>query len=118
MEFDMGEDAVRTEFDEYPVSTETESEKDLLPEHSQYRDEGCELAGSCLNCPFPECVYDRPGGKKRWQKEGRSTEMARLFNMEGKRIKELAEIFGVSRRTVQRDLKAAVCRNNRREKNV
>ena len=36
----------------------------------------------------------------------RAREMARLFNAEGKGIKELAIIFGVSRRTVQRALKA------------
>ena len=37
----------------------------------------------------------------------RAKEMARLFNAEGKGIKELAIMFSVSRRTVQRALKAA-----------
>ena len=35
----------------------------------------------------------------------RDKEMARLFSTEGKEIKELALIFGVSQRTVQRALK-------------
>ena len=32
--------------------SEPGSQLDLRPEFCQYRDEGCELAGSCLNCPF------------------------------------------------------------------
>ena len=37
----------------------------------------------------------------------RNKEMERLFSTEGKGIKELAQIFGVSQRTVQRALKGA-----------
>ena len=40
-----------------------ETEADLPPEYCHYKDEGCELAKSCLNCPFPGCIYDEPGGK-------------------------------------------------------
>ncbi|MFH1382610.1 MAG: hypothetical protein ABIH70_06915 [Chloroflexota bacterium] len=78
-----------------------------LPENCHYRDEGCELARSCLNCPFPRCVYDEAGGKRRWLKRLRAREMSRLFNIEKKGIKELALMFGVSERTVQRALKVA-----------
>jgi len=87
-----------------------EGEKDLdsLPEYYQYRDEGCELAASCLNCPFPRCVYEVPRGKQRWLKEMRGRKMARLFAMEGKGVKDLAKQFGVSRRTVQRALKRSL----------
>ncbi len=28
---------------------------DLPPEYCHYRDEGCDLAGFCLNCPLPIC---------------------------------------------------------------
>ena len=84
-----------------------EAELDLPPEFCRYRDEGCELAESCLHCPFVKCIYDEPGGKQRWLKRLRAREMARLFTTEGKGIKELAVIFGVSQRTVQRVLKAA-----------
>jgi len=38
-----------------------ESDFDLLPEYCRYQDDGCEFADSCLNCPFPECIYDRLG---------------------------------------------------------
>ena len=84
-----------------------DTELDLPPEYCRYRDEGCELADSCLNCPFPECVYDRPGGKQRWLKKQRDKEVVRLFSTEGKGIKELVLMFGVSQRTVQRALKRA-----------
>jgi len=82
-----------------------EVELDLPPEYCHYRDEGCDLAGSCLNCPFPACIYDEPGGRQRWQKKLRAREMVRLFTIEGEGIKELAQMFGVSQRTVQRALK-------------
>jgi hypothetical protein len=80
-------------------------EPDLLPEFVHYRDEGCDLADSCLHCPFPYCVYEREGGRQRWLKEQREKEIYRLFFDEGKSVKELAVIFGVCERTVQRALK-------------
>jgi len=86
---------------------EDESEPDLLPEYCQYTDEGCEFAGSCLGCSLPRCVYDLPGGKQRWLKEMRDEEVVKQFADEGKGVKELATIFGVSQRTVQRILKRA-----------
>ena len=82
-----------------------EAELDLLPENCHYRDEGCELAASCLNCPFPGCIYDEPGGKQRLLKEQRDTEIARLYDDENKNIKELALLFNLSVRTIQRVLK-------------
>ena len=81
--------------------------QDLPPEYCQYHDEGCEFAQSCLNCHLPVCVYDEPGGKQRLLKRRRAAEMARLFTREGKSIGELAQIFAVSNRTVQRVLKVA-----------
>ncbi len=101
----MSEDAVRTEMDELPENQDTI--QDLLPEHVGYKDEGCDLANSCLNCPYEECIYERPGGKRHWIKKERSAEMIRLHTMEGKAVKELAAIYGVSKRTVQRALKFA-----------
>ena len=80
---------------------------DLPPEYCQYQDDGCEFAQSCLNCHLPICVYDEPGGKQRLLKRRRAKEMARLFTSEGKSIGELAQVFGVSKRTVQRALKSA-----------
>jgi len=82
-----------------------ETELDLPPEYYHYRDEGCEFDSSCLNCPFPKCIYDEPGGRQRWLKSLRDREIVRLASGEGKGIKELALRFGVSQRTVQRALK-------------
>jgi len=82
-------------------------ESDLLPEYYHYRDEGCEFAKSCLDCPFPKCIYEQSGGRQRWLKRLRDKEMARMFTTEGKGAKELALRFGISQRTVQRALKRA-----------
>jgi len=83
-------------------------EFDLPPEYCRYRDEGCDLADSCLNCPYDRCIYDQPGGKRGWLKELRTREITRLYTSEGKGVREMAVIFGVSQRTVQRALKATL----------
>jgi len=83
----------------------TENEPDLPPECCHYRDEGCEFADSCLNCPFKQCLYDEPRGKQRWLKELRNKEIARLFSG-GWGMRELALMFGLSQRTIQRALKS------------
>jgi hypothetical protein len=84
-----------------------ESGQDLPPEYCHYKDDGCELADSCLNCPFPDCIYAQPGGRQQWLKGLRDREVLRLFTTRGKGEKELAFMFGVSRRTIQRMLKRA-----------
>jgi len=89
-----------TDFSEEPYS-----ELDLQPEYCHYRDEGCEFADSCLNCPFTKCIYEEPRGRQRWLKRQRDKEIVRLFNIGGKGVKELASMFGLSQRTVQRVLK-------------
>ena len=83
-------------------------EPDLPPEYCHYRDEGCDLANSCLNCPFPQCIYEQHGGRQHWLKKLRDREIARLFSSEGKGVKELALMFGVSQRTVQRALRSSL----------
>ena len=85
----------------------TNTKLDLPPEYCQYRDNGCEFADSCLSCPFPECIYAQPGGKHRWLMVLRDKEVLRLFTAQRKGVKELALMFGVSRRTIQRILKRA-----------
>ena len=45
--------------------------KEALPENAEYRDTGCELAPSCLSCPFVRCRYDYPDGiRGLWRAEG------------------------------------------------
>lgn len=86
----------------------SEHETDLPPEYCHYRDEGCEFAGSCLGCPFPQCLYDEPRGKQHWMKASRNKEIARLFSGGGWGVGELALLFGLSRRTIQRALKSTL----------
>ena len=93
------------EVESLPEGDLPENESDLPPEYCQYKDEGCDLADSCLNCPFPQCVYEKPRGRQRWLKKLRDRKIVRLFACEGKGVKELALMFGVSPRTVQRALK-------------
>ena len=84
-----------------------ETRPDLLPEYCHYRDDGCELSHSCLDCPFPQCIYDLPGGRQHWLKKLRDREIVRLFCAESKGVKELALMFGLSQRTIQRALKSS-----------
>ena len=79
------------------------TDADLLPEQVSWRDEGCELFPSCLNCPLPGCIEEEPRGKQRLRMLARARRMAEL-RRDGKSIKEIAELFGVTKRTVQRAL--------------
>jgi len=81
-----------------------EPDDDPLPEHCHYRDEGCELAVSCLNYPFNRCIYDEPGGKQHFVKTLRDREIRQRYRS-GSSIRELAGLFGISQRTVHRALK-------------
>ncbi len=87
------------------ISEDQHNELDLPPEYCRYRDEGCEFADSCLNCPLTKCIYDEPRGRQRRLKRQRDRQIVRLFTSEGKGVKELASMFGLSQRTVQRALK-------------
>ena len=78
---------------------------DLLPEEFPYKDKGCELFHSCLECPFPYCYREEPWGKERFLKSTRARRMLGL-KQAGKSVREIARIFEVSPRTVQRWLKA------------
>ena len=82
----------------------SEIKLDLPPEYCHYRDDGCEFADSCLNCPLPRCIYDQPRGRQRWLKRLRDKEIVRLASSDRKGVKELALRFSVSQRTVQRVL--------------
>jgi len=105
----MESELIETSDDELMVEEEpAEDEPDLPPEYCHYRDEGCEFAESCLNCPFPQCLYDEPRGKQRWLKELRNREIAGLFGSGRWGVKELALLFGLSQRTIQRALKSTL----------
>jgi DNA-binding CsgD family transcriptional regulator len=80
-----------------------DSELDLLPEEMDWRDEGCALFASCLRCPLPRCLEEEPRGQQRLRLAVRNQRMVEL-RRSGKSVEEIADLFGVSRRTVQRAL--------------
>ena len=79
----------------------TLAKPDLLPEDVEWCDEGCEFYPSCLDCPFSRCLEEEPRGRQRLRMVTRAGEMARL-KREGTSTDEIARLFGVSKRTVQR----------------
>ena len=78
---------------------------DALPEYTDYRDGGCDLYSSCLNCPLPRCRYDQPGGATAMLRGGRDEAILRYSERDGVTVDNLAEMFGLSRRTIFRVLK-------------
>jgi len=81
--------------------------EDALPEHMDYRDEGCDLFASCLSCPLPRCRYDQPGGARSMINVVRDEEIRRIHRTTCLPIDEIAARFRVSRRTVFRVLQVA-----------
>ena len=78
-------------------------ELELLPDDINWQDSGCELFPSCLNCPLPRCIEEEPRGKQRLRMLARANRMAQL-KRQGKSTAEIAGLFKVSQRTVQRAL--------------
>ncbi len=56
MELEQTTDITPGEMPDFPGDQHIEL--DLPPEYCHYRDEGCEFADSCLNCPLSRCIYD------------------------------------------------------------
>ena len=76
---------------------------DALPEHTRYRDDGCDIHPHCLTCPLPRCRYDAPGGLRALLNARRDRQIVEMRLM-GVPVDDLAWRFGVSRRTVFRIL--------------
>lgn len=72
---------------------------DHLPENTHYRDDGCEIAPHCLQCPLPACRYDLP--PKRAGALMREAQLRELLAT-GYSADEAAVMMGVSRRTIFR----------------
>ncbi len=86
-----------------PLELPTRS--DALPEYTDYDDEGCDLYASCLRCPLPRCRYDDPGGASAMLRTGRDEAILRYAERDGASIDSIAEMFGLSHRTIFRVLK-------------
>jgi len=86
--------------------TKVDRLEDLLPEHMNYRDDGCEVSATCLSCPLPVCRYDVRGGLAALQRRPRDAELLELHRR-GAGIDRLCRQFGLSRRSVFRIIAAA-----------
>lgn len=78
--------------------------EDALPEHLDYRDDGCTVFPSCLSCPLPRCRYDVPGGARAMLNVARDEAIRRMREEADLPVDEIANKFRVSRRTVFRVL--------------
>ena len=77
----------------------------VLPgEYSNWKDTGCELFPLCLECPFPRCLEEQPRGKQQTRLKLRAFAM-RKMRLSGVGVRTVAMAFGVSVRTVQREMK-------------
>jgi hypothetical protein len=79
---------------------------EILPDNSNWTDKGCEIFPSCLSCPLPQCVEEKPRGKQKLRMQARSSHIAQLKN-KGKTTAQIAILLRVSQRTVQRIRKAS-----------
>ena len=77
---------------------------DALPERYHYRDDGCEVAPACLQCPLPQCKYDEPRPILRVRRDQRDQEIIRQWQAEQLSVPVLARRFNVSTRTITRAL--------------
>ncbi len=73
-------------------------------ERSCYKDDGCEIGTSCLNCSLPRCIHDEPGGQRGQQRRQRNRQIVDLRKSKRLKIGELSRRFRVSNRTVYRIL--------------
>ena len=78
---------------------------DALPEHTDYRDTGCDVSPNCLQCPLARCKYDEPGGVRRLVTEARDREIVLLRRRHAAPISMLAGAYGLSRRSIFRILR-------------
>ena len=90
---------------ELPSTISSEITRETLPEHTQYRDEGCDISPSCLHCPLPQCRYDDPGWLRRETKSRRDLEVLQIHEAEDLGPTDLARRFGLSRRPIHRILR-------------
>lgn len=87
---------------------------DALPEHTDYRDTGCDVSESCLGCPLARCKYDEPVGGRSLSATARNREIVLLRERYRAPINLLASTYGVTRRTVFRALREARLKTQRK----
>ena len=78
---------------------------DATPEFYHYEDTGCEISGSCLNCPLPQCKYDDPVWFQRNRRLARDFNVLTAMRGDNLTVEEAAERFSVTERTIFRILR-------------
>ena len=80
---------------------------DALPDHTDYRDTGCEVSPQCQLCPLERCKDEDETAirQRRADIERRDREIALIRRKYRAPIMTLAHTYGVSRRTVFRILR-------------
>jgi len=76
-------------------------------EYVNWKDAGCDLYPSCLSCPLPQCIEEQPRGRQRQRMYERSSGMMALRDR-GLAAREIAAVYRVSVRTVQRALRRKI----------
>lgn len=92
-----------TAVDRAPERKYARVRSDSLPEQTRYRDDGCEVSPSCLDCPLPRCRYEEPGGLRGMINGYRDRQIVES-RLNGEPVETLAERHGLSRRTIFRIL--------------
>ena len=72
-------------------------------EYANWKDGGCDLHPACLQCPLPRCIEEQPRGRQEQRMSFRSAAMAEMLK-KGNSVREIAAVYSVSARTVQRAL--------------
>ena len=72
----------------------------LLPEHVNYRDTGCDVSPSCLQCPLPVCRYDKSPVYGRTPVTILRHVRIIQHRSSGRSFRQIAVLEGVSVRTV------------------
>ena len=90
-----------------PETPEPYPETEPDPIMPQLIEDGCEASGSCLECPLPQCKFDDPAGYRAIKQRQKDEERCKIIKEEGLSIKQAADRFGVSPRTMHR-IKARV----------
>ena len=82
-----------------------------LPEHTDFKDTGCDIHPFCLTCPRPLCRYDEPDlyslRRRKERTTDRRAEAVRLRVTLGLSAEEAAAHMGVTERSVHRLLAGA-----------
>ena len=74
------------------------------PQMVEYADTGCDLFHSCLSCPRRRCKYDDPVEAQRERAMMQDRRKVDVMEREKLTVREAAERFGVTARTVHRIL--------------